>query len=158
MSTTLFLHGLDSSGQGTKGRFFQAHFPQVRCPDFSGDLDQRLARLEGLCAGQDGLTLIGSSFGGLMATCFAGRHPDRVARLILLAPALNFTGYQPPATRLAVPTLLVMGRHDTVCPPALVLPLAEATFARLVIEQGDDDHMLARLFPRLDWQGLLAGG
>jgi pimeloyl-ACP methyl ester carboxylesterase len=158
MSKILFLHGLDSSSQGTKGRYFQNHFPQVRCPDFSGDLPQRLAQLDVLCAGQTGLTLIGSSFGGLMATCFAMEHRHRVARLILLAPALNFAGYQPPADKLTLPTLLVMGDNDTVCPPALVLPLAQATFARLEIKQGPDDHLLTRLFPQLDWQGLLAQG
>ncbi len=157
MPTTLFLHGLDSSSQGTKGRYFQAHFPAMLCPDFSGDLDQRLARLEVVCRGHTNLTLIGSSFGGLMASCFAIRHPARVARLILLAPALNFPDFQVPPAQIAVPTLLVMGINDTVCPPALVGPLAEATFSNLEVRLGDDDHLLKRMFTEVEWQALLAG-
>jgi pimeloyl-ACP methyl ester carboxylesterase len=54
-----------------------------------------------------------------------------------------------------VPTLLVMGRHDTVCPPYLVRPKAEATFSSLDIRIEDDDHMLHTSFPLLDWQNLL---
>ncbi len=157
MTTTLFLHGLDSSSQGTKGRYFQAHFPTVLCPDFSGDLDQRLARLEVVCQGHTNLTLIGSSFGGLMATCFAIRYPARVARLILLAPALNFPDFQAPPAKIAVPTLLVMGRDDRVCPPGLIVPLASATFSNLEVRLGDDDHLLGRMFREIEWQALLAG-
>lgn len=142
MSTTLFLHGLDSSSQGTKGRYFREHFPEVACPDFSGELGQRLAQLEEQCVGLNGLTLIGSSFGGLMATCFAIRHPQQVERLILLAPALNFADFRAPVQKITAPTLLVMGKNDTVCPPELVQPLAEATFADLEIRSGDDDHLL----------------
>ena len=37
-NTTYFLHGLDSSGSGTKGRFFALNFPHVVCPDFAGPL------------------------------------------------------------------------------------------------------------------------
>ena len=46
MSTPIFLHGLDSSTQGTKARWFRQHFPQVRMHDYTGDLNQRLAQLE----------------------------------------------------------------------------------------------------------------
>lgn len=152
---TFFLHGLDSSGQGTKGRFFAEHFPHIRRPDFSGGLEERMARLEGLCAGLDDLALIGSSFGGLMATLFARRQPQRVSRLILLAPALNYGNYQPPAEKLAIPATLVIGRDDTVTPPALVLPLAKRTFAHLHIEVAKDDHMLHQTFASLPWHRLL---
>jgi pimeloyl-ACP methyl ester carboxylesterase len=155
IATTLFLHGLESSSRGAKARWFGAHFPAVRIRDYHGDLDQRLAQLEEESAGLDRLILVGSSFGGLMAACFAARHPGRCRRLILLAPALNFSGYRPPAMPLAVPTLLVVGEHDTVCPPDLVLPLAHATFNNLEVRIEDDDHMLHRTFPILDWTGLL---
>jgi pimeloyl-ACP methyl ester carboxylesterase len=105
--------------------------------------------------GIDRLILVGSSFGGLMAACFASRHPERCRRLVLLAPALNFNSYQPPPTPLAVETLLVLGRHDTVCPPDLVLPQARASFAKLEVRIEEDDHMLHRTFPTLDWANLL---
>ncbi len=153
--TAFFLHGLDSSIQGTKGQWFREHFPAVRMHDYQGDLDQRLAQLEQEVAGQDELILVGSSFGGLMAVCFALRHPGQCRRLILLAPALNFSGFRPPATPITTPTLLVIGAHDTVCPPDLVLPRARATFSVLEERVVNDDHMLHRTFPALDWPQLL---
>jgi len=154
-SPVFFLHGLESSSRGTKAQWFAAHFPAVRIGDYHGDLDQRLAQLEEETVGLDRLVLVGSSFGGLMAACFAGRHPQQCRRLILLAPALNFSGYRPPAAPLAMETLLVIGEHDTVCPPDLVLPLARATFGNLTVQVTDDDHMLHRTFPNLDWPSLL---
>jgi pimeloyl-ACP methyl ester carboxylesterase len=154
---TYFLHGLESSGSGTKGRFFAQNFPQVVCPDFEGTLAHRLNQLDELCKNHQQLTLIGSSFGGLMATCYATGHPGKVTTLILLAPALNFEGYRPPAKKLLIPTLLIIGKQDTVTSADLVVPLAEATFANLVIRIEDDDHMLHDTFHRLDWQELLTG-
>ena len=154
-SIPLFLHGLDSSIQGTKAQWFRRHFPRVRLQNYTGDLDERLAQLEAQVAGLERLILVGSSFGGLMAACFALRSPERCRRLVLLAPALNFVDFHPPAAPIAVPTLVVTGAHDTVCPPALILPLARASFADLTVRLEDDDHMLHRTFPSLDWPQLL---
>ena len=154
-SIPLFLHGLDSSIEGTKAQWFRHHFPGVRLQNYTGDLDERLAQLEEQVAGLDRLILVGSSFGGLMAACFALRSPERCRRLVLLAPALNFVDFHPPAAPIAVPTLVVTGAHDTVCPPALILPLARASFADLTVRLEDDDHMLHRTFPSLDWPQLL---
>lgn len=153
---TLFLHGLDSSGQGTKGRYFAENFPHVRRPDFTGSLAERLARLTEICRTQERLTLIGSSFGGLMATCYAIRHPGAVDRLILLAPALNFPEFHPPGEKLSIPCLLVIGSRDTVTPPDLVVPRAEGTFANLEICLADDDHLLHQSFSNLAWSSLLS--
>jgi pimeloyl-ACP methyl ester carboxylesterase len=155
-NTTYFLHGLDSSGSGTKGRFFARNFPHVVCPDFAGPLSDRLCQLERLCENEQQLILIGSSFGGLMAACFAAQQHQKVIRLILLAPALNFADYQPPAQKLSIPVLLVVGRHDTVTPPDLVVPLAEATFASLETRIEEDDHLLHNTFHRLDWPKLIS--
>lgn len=152
----IFLHGLDSSSQGNKGRFFQEHFREISCPDFSGDLQARLDQLDAVCASHNGpLLLIGSSFGGLMATCYAIAHPDQVARLILLAPALNFADYTPPPQPIAIPTLLIIGEQDQVTPANLVVPLAQQTFSRLETLLVNDDHLLRATFPGLDWSGLL---
>ena len=118
-SIPLFLHGLDSSIEGTKAQWFRRHFPGVRLQNYTGELDERLAQLEAQVAGLERLVLVGSSFGGLMAACFALRSPERCRRLVLLAPALNFVDFHPPAAPIAVPTLVVTGAHDTVCPPAL---------------------------------------
>ncbi len=156
-SGTFFLHGLDSSGQGTKGRFFTEHFPHIHCPDFHGTLANRLAQLNDLCHGLTSLTFIGSSFGGLMATCYAIDFPEKVARLILLAPALNYGEYRPPQEKLLIPTLLAIGKNDTVTPPHLVIPLAQQTFSNIEIRLAEDDHMLHTSFPAMAWHEILMG-
>jgi len=152
---SFFLHGLDSSGNGTKGRYFAKRFPEIIRPDFTGTLEERLERLEELTASSTSLQFIGSSFGGLMATCFAISHPQRVTRLILLAPALNYGDFSLVRQPIDTPTLLVIGEHDTVTPPHLVLPLAKEIFSSLEIRLEDEDHLLHRIFFDLDWPGLL---
>ena len=153
---TLFLHGLDSSSKGTKGRYFTENFPDLIAPDFTGSLQERLRALEMICTGLEQLVMIGSSFGGLMATCFAIAHPDRVQRLLLLAPALNFPEYSPPSSPLHTPALLIIGTNDTVTPPGLVIPAARATFRNLEITSCGDDHFLRTAFFAVDWNKLLA--
>lgn len=155
-STPLFLHGLDSSRQGVKAQWFARHFPAMLMQDYHGSLEERLRQLETQCRGLSRLVLVGSSFGGLMATCHAIRHPEQCERLILLAPALNFAEFVPPQEKLCLPTRIIIGTEDVVTPPALVLPMAERTFAAAEVDLVDDDHMLRRSFPQLDWQALLA--
>jgi len=151
----LFLHGLDSSGFGTKGQYFAETYPDMLRPDFDGSLAERMERLRAIVADLRDLIIVGSSFGGLMATCLAVEQPNGVKRLVLLAPALNFTEYQPPPAKLAMPTILVIGRHDTVTPPDLVVPAAQNTFAMLETVIVDDDHLLHDSFRHLDWNTLL---
>lgn len=127
-------------------------------PDFSGSLDDRMDELEKILHDRNDLIIVGSSFGGLMATLFAQQNENRVARMILLAPALNFPGFQWQADRkLYIPVHLYIGRHDTVCPPDIVLPLAEKVFADLRIHLSEDDHFLRSAFPRIPWQELFSG-
>jgi pimeloyl-ACP methyl ester carboxylesterase len=111
-----------------------------------------LNQLTVLCTGRAELNLIGSSFGGLMATCYAIGNRKSVRQLTLLAPALNFAEYTPPPRMLNIPTLLVIGRYDTVTPPDLVLPMAEKTFSDLEVMVVDDDHMLHNTFRTLPWR------
>ncbi len=151
----LFLHGLESSSQGTKARFFADNFPQVVSPDFSGDLEERLQQLEEICSTENDLNLIGSSFGGLMAARFALKYPERIARLTLLAPALNYGNYCAPKVMLPIPTIIIMGKNDTVTPADKVIPLAEKTFSNLKVQIEDDDHMLHNSFKQIDWEKLL---
>ena len=152
---TIFLHGLDSSSQGTKGRFFEKYFPHIIRPDFDGDLETRLQQLEKICQAKNNLTFIGTSFGGLMATCFALKNLQKVSKLILLAPALNYGDYRVPEVMLTIQTTLIIGQHDTVTPPNLVIPLAEKTFSNLEVFIENDDHMLHNSFKKLDWETLI---
>lgn len=156
MPRTIFLHGLDSSGYGTKGRYFSEHFPSMLRPDFDGTLQERMERLFSIVSDLSDLIVVGSSFGGLMAACLALEQPDKIRRLILLAPALNFEQYHPPVEKSPIETLLVIGTYDTVTPPGLVIPAAEATFAELRVQRVEDDHLLHQTFQNLDWPLLLS--
>ena len=92
----VFIHGLESTAQGTKGQFFRQLFPQMIIEDYTGDFDTRMSKLSGLLAGRTDLILVGSSYGGLMASQYAMGNEGRVKKLILLAPALNLPEFRHP--------------------------------------------------------------
>jgi pimeloyl-ACP methyl ester carboxylesterase len=125
-------------------------------PDFTGDLTKRMAMLDEVIADASSLIVVGSSFGGLMGAILAAARPERVKRLIMLAPALNFPGYTVPPVPLPTSATLVIGRDDLVTPPDLVIPAARASFANLAIELVDDDHLLHNTFTTLHWSALLS--
>lgn len=156
-SPTYFLHGLDSSNRGTKGRFFASNFPEIYSYNYTGTLTERNTSLREQIARQSNLTLIGSSFGGLMAVCTAIDQPDKMNNLILLAPALNFEEFTAPDVKSEVPATLIIGKNDTVCPPDQVIPIAEKTFSNLNVVVVDDDHMMHSTFHDQDWQELIYG-
>ena len=158
MIKRIFLHGLDSSGRGTKGIFFSTRYTDMERPDFDGTLQQRMAQLYKLLGEGDTFIAVGSSFGGLMGTLLAVQEPGRVHRLILLAPALNFHEFQVPPRKIETETILVIGKDDVVTPPDIVVPVAESTFANLQVSLVDDDHLLHNTYAELDWDHLLRRG
>ena len=151
----IFIHGLEGSSQGVKATLLRGLFPGMSIPDFRGSLGERMAALNEILGEQDGWTIVGSSFGGLMGACLALEQPERVQRLILLAPALNFHEFRVPEKKIDVDTLLVIGSDDVVTPPDIVVPAAEATFANLQLNIVDDDHLLHNTYQNLDWPYLL---
>ena len=154
----IFLHGLESSSKGAKATFLRDLYPDMEIPDFKGVLSERMVSLRAILAGQKNIILIGSSFGGLMATIFAMEHADAVDRIVLLAPALNFPEFSRyTIQRIDIPTRMIIGRDDSVTPAVKVLPVARNVFANLHYDEADDDHMLARTFRKLDWKTLLSG-
>ena len=153
--TSLFLHGLDSSGFGTKGRYFAEHFPDMLRPNFDGSLRERMAQLHAIVKDYDELIIVGSSFGGLMGTCLSIDSPEKVKRLIMLAPALNFGEFTTPDTKIAVESLLVIGSDDIVTPPDIVIPVAKQSFSNLTVQLVDDDHLLHHYFYEMNWDALL---
>ena len=98
----VYLHGFASSAHSTKGTFLAQkfrergitiHTPDFNEPEFSTLTVTRMVNqveriLDGLPPAP--ITLIGSSLGGFVAVQVALRR--RVDRLVLLAPALDFTG------------------------------------------------------------------
>ena len=156
--TRVFIHGLESTSQGTKGVYFHNHYPDMIIEDFSGSLDERMDKLTAILKGKNRLILVGSSYGGLMAAIFAGRHPERVDKLILLAPALSLPEYEPYRQKhLQIPVTIYHGRFDDVVMPDAVRKIAEEVFSRLTYHLVDEDHSLNRIFPDLPWDDLLEG-
>lgn len=154
----IFLHGLESSSQTYKAGVIRASFPELIVPDFTGSLAARMAALSPLLEGVRDWTLVGSSFGGLMAAIYTCLHPDRVRKQVLLAPALTlpeFTPYQE-QDPIEVPTTLIHGRRDEVVPPTPVRQIAEKVFANLEYIEVDDDHRLHATTDTVDWVSILA--
>jgi len=154
--TRIFIHGLEGSSRGVKARYFQHHFPEMLTPDFTGDLQTRMAQLGEMLTGCRNLVMVGSSFGCLMATLYALEKGPSVHRLILLAPALNFVEFLSLRGRkIDLPVWLYIGRDDTVTPLAQVEPLARDLFLQLHFHVVDDDHLLSQTFSVIDWSALL---
>jgi pimeloyl-ACP methyl ester carboxylesterase len=153
----IFIHGLESSNQGTKSVFFRERFPDMMTPNFPGSLEDRLTKLEGLLAGREELIIVGSSFGGLMAAIYAMRNEPRIAKLILLAPAINLLeSSETPQGEILVPTWIWHGKQDEVIPFDAVQKVAKRVFRNLTLEAVEDDHYLHKTFKALDWKALLS--
>jgi hypothetical protein len=96
----IYLHGFSSGPGSSKAEYFRQCFsslgisliiPDLNQGDFPNlTLTRQLEQVKTILAGvNDGVTLIGSSFGGLTAAWLAQSHPQ-IENLILLAPAFNF--------------------------------------------------------------------
>ena len=152
----LFIHGLESSSQGNKARYFRERYPEMIIRDFQGSLGDRMKVLNRVIAERKDLILVGSSFGGLMASIFTCNHPKRVNKLILLAPALNMDDFKPYlGFKLNVPATIFHGESDEIVPMATVRAISEKIFLNLKFNVLDDDHPLSRRFESLDWDNLL---
>ena len=102
MPRILYLHGFASSAVSSKAAFFRARLaehgitleiPDLNLPDFSTlTITRMLAQVVAVIgdAGSGPVALIGSSLGGFVAVQTALALPERVSRLVLLAPALDF--------------------------------------------------------------------
>jgi predicted esterase len=114
-------------------------------------------KLEHILSSKSEIRIVGSSFGGLMATIFAIKNTSRVKRMILLAPAINivqFTSYR--NATVSIPVHIYHGRNDEVIPISEVEPVAKQVFEKLTFNPVDDDHYLHDTFKTIDWETLLA--
>lgn len=158
MALKIFLHGLESSNQGTKAVFFRERYPDMITPHFTGPLEQRMEKLHEILAHKSGIRIVGSSFGGLMGTIFAMQNEPVVERLILLAPAINFMEFlNCRESPLSIPVWVYHGTKDAVIPLQDVEPVANRCFANLSFHSVDDDHFLHNTFKTIDWDNLLMG-
>ena len=101
MTPIVYLHGFASSARSTKARYvadrLREHGVALECPDFNEPdfatltLTRMLSQLgEMLARAGQPAALIGSSLGGTLAVLAAAAFPDRVDRLVLMAPAVMF--------------------------------------------------------------------
>lgn len=156
MITRIFIHGLESGNQGTKSVFFREKYPDMVIPNFTGALEKRMERLEAVLSDRSDIILVGSSFGGLMATLFAMKDESRVIRMILLAPAIHMMGHvRHKADVISVPVWVFHGKNDEIIPLAKVKSVSNETFLNLSFHEVDDDHFLHETFMGIDWDGLL---
>jgi pimeloyl-ACP methyl ester carboxylesterase len=153
----IFLHGLEGTSQGTKATLLKSLFPGMLTPDFSGSLEQRMAALKPILGDRNVWTIVGSSFGGLMAALFTCERPAQVRKLVLFAPALILPEFadSPPAP-VDVPTVIYHGRRDQIVPLEQTLKLATQVFRSLVFHDVDDDHGLYKTVYEIDWKVLVA--
>ncbi len=100
----LYLHGFASSPQSSKATFFASRLaalgayvdvPDLNEPDFSTltltrMIQQVVARIDARPG--EPVALIGSSLGGFVAVQTSVERPERVDRMILMAPALDLGG------------------------------------------------------------------
>ena len=155
-NTLVFIHGLESTAQGTKGQFFRQFFPQMIIEDYTGDFATRMRKLGSLLSSKNNLIIVGSSYGGLMATQYAIENENKVKKMILLAPALNLSEFKPPEQdKLTLPVIIYHGTHDDIVDPYTVNTIALKYFSNLEHLLVDDDHPLRKTFPDLDWKNLL---
>jgi pimeloyl-ACP methyl ester carboxylesterase len=153
----MFIHGLESSNQGTKAVFFREKYPDMILPTFEGPLTARMEKLDQVLSGKSDIRIVGSSFGGLMAVLFAMEHPARVARMVLLAPAIHMIHDAPGKKEtVTIPVSIYHGTKDAVIPLSEVHTVAPELFSDLSFHVVADDHYLHKTFKALDWDTLLA--
>ena len=153
---TIFIHGQESSSGGTKGFFFKELLPEMIIPDFTGDVSARMLKLNEILKDKRGIIMIGSSLGGLMAALYVFQNPDRVKKLILLAPALNLPEFIPCLSeKLTLPVYIFHGKEDEVIPLKPIQAIAKKIFTNLTFTMLDDDHRLFRRFISIDWPRLI---
>jgi predicted esterase len=155
-NTTIFIHGQESSSQGTKGIFFRNLFPEMIIPDFSGDVSERMLKLEELLRDKEEITMIGSSLGGLMAALYSFENKERIKKLILLAPAINLSEFNPYLSKtISMPVYVFHGREDEIIPIKDIQDISKKVFTNLNFAVLDDDHRLSKKFSSIDWPDLL---
>ena len=158
-STQPFLilsHGLESGPDATKVSALakvadefglRSVRPDYRDLDFSRDvrrIDERIARVVQHAPAHTPVILAGSSMGAFTSGLASLRRAS--AGLFLLALPIAIPGYEHAFDAADVPTALVHGWNDEICPVGAVIDFARARSATLHLVR--DDH---RLGAHVDW-------
>ena len=149
--TVILSHGLQSGPQATKvsalaavaaARGWASVRPDYRDIDAVGEsfaIDARVARLLDSTPGTGRLVFAGSSMGAFISG-FASIQRTCDA-LFLLALPIAIPGYRQAFGAAAVPTALIHGWDDELCPVDAVIEFARARGATLHLVR--DDHRLS---------------
>lgn len=136
----VFLHGLETGPHGNKYQALKSRFGTILAPDCSGvmDVEDRLEIIQASLANEPGpFLVVGSSMGGLMAMLWHMDGDNRIAGMVLCAPALH----RHPAGTFSAgnlpPTKVIHGRQDEV------VPLSSSQFFGDKLIAVDDDHRLS---------------
>jgi len=158
MKNIIYIHGYESSGKGFKGQFLRKILPEILTPDFKGPLDKRMQNLKIIMEKADKWTIIGSSFGGLMGSLFASEYPEKVIKLILLAPYITSKDIDPRNFRKIpkeIPVIAFHGKNDRIVILNKARSRAEKIFSNITYNIVDDDHMLKKTMVEIKWKELI---
>ncbi|MGB2925875.1 MAG: YqiA/YcfP family alpha/beta fold hydrolase [Limnothrix sp.] len=95
MSRIIYLHGFASSPQSRKAQYFAEHIPDLIIPDLNQNdfgqltISRQIEQVKALLI--EPSYIIGSSLGGLTAALLAEKYPDKINKIVLMAPAFQFT-------------------------------------------------------------------
>ncbi len=156
--TVILSHGFESGPAATKTTAMaaaaQAHGWQTLCPDYREHdvnglgpaVDPRCRQLRALCDGVDGpLVLAGSSMGAFVSG-LVSREVACIGLFLLAVPVRMPDHAEPFDLRPGIPTTLVHGHDDELCPADSVWALAHRRKLDLMVV--DDSHRLAG---HVDW-------
>ena len=165
MKNIIFIHGLESSGKGFKAKFLKGLFPEIITPTFfpysssilmDDILKERMKQLEVFLREKTNWIIIGSSFGGLMATIYALKNPERIKHLVLLAPFLTSPKYHDSNTfPINIPVFAIHGINDSVVLARKARKHAKDLFTNLEYILVNDDHSLHQTVVKLNWEILI---
>ncbi|MFX1376089.1 MAG: alpha/beta fold hydrolase [Promethearchaeota archaeon] len=165
MQKIIFIHGLESSGQGFKGKYLKSIFTDILTPDFKKFdynipiyhlFEERMNELNKFLAPTKHWVIIGSSFGGLMGAFYTLRNSEKVNKLILLAPFLTFRNLNFSSCKAVdVPAIAFHGINDNVVPYKSSHEIAKLLFTNLEYNIVDDDHSLHHTVKVINWLELV---
>jgi len=166
MQNIIFIHGLESTGKGYKARLLKDIFPNIHTPTFTEStpdilmydlLEIRMSELNSILNTKKKWVIIGSSFGGLMATLFTLNVPYKVIKLVLLAPFLVSRKLKPTLYNpVNIPVIVYHGRNDRIVPYKQAQERATKFFSNLEYHIVDDDHTLHKTVKTLNWNNLIS--
>ena len=162
----IFIHGLQSSGKSFKGLYLKKIIPEILAPDFvkfdpkrtiEDLLAARMAQLNRILSKRDLWVIIGSSFGGLMGVLYTLQNPEKVKRLILLAPylATNLLKYDN-RSPINIPVIVFHGKYDEIAKFKPSREQAYRLFTNLEFNATEDDHNLNQTVEKLNWIKLIS--